>query len=158
MIEPQKTRDFGIPSGCTSCHTAGPGNPKSQAELEEFFREIAPSFREMALAPVQPSSTLWTGFALANLGNRAARLLFTLFDPQGRIINAPQIRNPQIMTLEPGKQIASVLDQFFGPAVTPKEGWLRLSHYQPNLKGFYLEGDEAGTALTGLATEGLSYP
>jgi predicted CXXCH cytochrome family protein len=158
VVEPQKTRDFGIPSGCAGCHANGPGEPKSQAELEELFREIAPSFRETALASLQAGSNLWTGFALANLGNRAARLLFTLFDPQGKIMNVPEIRNPQVVTLEPGRQVASVIDKFFGPGVTGKQGWVRLSHYQPGLKGFYLEGDEAGTELTGLTADSLSSP
>ena len=29
---------------------------------------------------------------------------------------------------------------------------MRLTHYSPGVKGFYLEGDQAGTELTGLTT------
>ena len=152
VIEPQKTREFGVPSGCVTCHTLGPGAPKTQAELEEAFREISPSFRELTLVPVAPDLARWSGFALANLGARAARLLFTLFDPEGRVFQSPEVQNPQIRTLEPGMQFAGISDTLFGTGSVGKSGWVRLTHYSPGVKGFYLEGDQAGTELTGLTT------
>lgn len=155
MIEPQKTREFGIPSGCVDCHTKGAGSPKSQAKLEEAFLEIAPSFRQSTLTAVATTTDRWTGFALANLGQKAARLLFTVFDPDGKIFKSSDIQNPKVLTLGPGKQVAYVVDEFFGGALAGQQGWVRLSHYEPNLKGFYLEGNEAGSELTGLTTEGV---
>src|SRR5207247_3215349 len=96
----------------------------------------------------------WSGFALANLGTRAARLFFTLFDPDGRIFNSENVSNPRVVMLEPGKQVASLVDEFFGGGLAGSQGWVRLSHYEPDLKGFYLQGDDAFTELTGLTAEG----
>jgi hypothetical protein len=153
MIEPQKTRDFGIASGCVDCHTHGPGSPKSQKDLEEFFLQIAPSFRQTTLMPVGEGAERWTGFALANLGGRAARLFFTLFDPDGKIFSGAGVANPRLVTLAAGRQIAYVADSFFGADISARQGWVRLSHQQPGVKGFYLDGDNAGTELTGLTVE-----
>lgn len=150
MIEPQKSYEFGIPSGCVGCHTNGPGKPKTQVELEGFFREIAPRYREVSLVPATADSTRWTGFALANVGARAARLFFTLFDPDGMIFKGGGVKNPRILTLEPGKQTAYVVDDFFSGKPAGNGGWVRLSHFEPNVKGFYLEGDVEQTELTGL--------
>jgi predicted CXXCH cytochrome family protein len=154
MIEPQQTRDFGITSGCVDCHTNGPGAPKSSKDLEEFFLEIAPSFRQSNLMPVGDGAERWTGFALANLGKRAARLLFTIFDPDGKIFPDAGVANPRLVTLGAGQQIAYTADSFFGAGAAAQRGWVRLSHFSPNLKGFYLDGDVAGTELTGLTVTG----
>jgi predicted CXXCH cytochrome family protein len=154
LIEPQKTREFGIPSGCVDCHTNGPGSPKSQKDLEAAFREISPSFRETALIPVPDGPGRWTGFALANLGQRAARLFLTLFDPSGRVFSGAGVVNPRLMSLEPGAQYAAVADDFFGGPLPNGDAWVRVSHYQPGVKGFYLDGNDAGTELTGLPVGG----
>jgi predicted CXXCH cytochrome family protein len=155
MIEPQKTREFGIPSGCVDCHAHGPGAPKGQRALEEAFRAIAPSYRESLLMPASESPGRWTGFALANLGQHAARLLFTLFDPDGKIFAGAGVTNPRVIRLDPGRQYAEIAENFFGP-LPPSDGWVRLSHYEPGVKGFYLDGNDAGTELTGLAAGGAA--
>jgi hypothetical protein len=97
----------------------------------------------------------YTGFALANWGATPADVLFTTFDSDGRITEAPEeIKNPRMITIGPEAQIAKLGSQIFGLDLSdPRQGWIQADVTSSEVSGFFLHGDIAQTKLDGAVAD-----
>ncbi len=110
---------------------------------------------EIVFPYFQGNNQRYTGIALANFGAAPADILFTAIGNDGLQVHEPSaMLNPRIMTIGPGAQIALLAEQIFGLSFSdPRNGWIRAESATSSVRGFFLDGDQAQTFLTGAVAD-----
>jgi len=103
----------------------------------------------------QGSDRQYTGFALANWGSTPADVLFRTFDNDGNTTSTPEgIKNPRMITIGPGSQIAMLGSQIYGLSLSdPRNGWVQAEITSSQVNGFFLAGDIVQTMLDGAVAD-----
>jgi hypothetical protein len=96
------------------------------------------------------SEDAYTGVALTNPLNYRVRATLTAYDAAGRQITGENITNPVQVDLARKGQYARLASEIFGSDFNASSnGMIRVVGRSPNLRGFYLTGDNSGPKLDG---------
>jgi hypothetical protein len=96
------------------------------------------------------SENTYTGVALTNPLNYRVRATLTAYDADGNVITGKNITNPVQVDLARKGQYAMLASQIFGDDFNASSnGTIRVVGHSPNLRGFYLIGDNSGPKLDG---------
>ncbi len=90
----------------------------------------------------------FTGVALANLDTTDARLMFTAFNPNGKLTTGSGVTNPARRDLIRGGQLPIVDTQIFGSSSGPV-GWMKVDSTVSKLSSFFMTFDSKLKVLDG---------
>jgi hypothetical protein len=98
----------------------------------------------------EKSEEAYTGIALTNPLNYRVRATLTAYDATGKTITGENITNPVQVDLARQGQYARLASEIFGDGFnSSSNGMIRVVGRSPNLRGFYLIGDNSGPKLDG---------
>jgi hypothetical protein len=161
-------------SATMSGSAAGSGSIQFQAELvpiglatptQEFPSTDIPRYAERLLPDEidlvsgttelffpfrSKSEDTYTGVALTNPLNYRVRATLTAYDAAGNVITGKDVTNPVQVDLSRRGQYAKLASEIFGDDFNASSnGMIRVVGQSPNLRGFYLIGDNSGPKLDG---------
>jgi Cohesin domain/Purple acid Phosphatase, N-terminal domain len=90
----------------------------------------------------------FTGLALANLDTFTASLMFTAFNPDGKLTSGAGVTNPARRNLTSGGQLPIVDTQIFGTSAGPV-GWMKVDSTASKISSFFMAFDSNLTVLDG---------
>lgn len=91
-----------------------------------------------------------TGIAFVNPNAQAAQVRLTAYGTDGNLISGPGVQNPVDVEIPPRRQLAKLLDQFFGGSFpTDQAGWMLASSTADGVTGFFLHLNTTITLFDG---------
>ena len=91
----------------------------------------------------------FTGLAVVNSGDAAARLTFAAYDSGGNLAGLGWLNNPLDLPLPAKAQLARLLTELFGPAFHTDGGWVQVSSDQAGVQAFFMSFDLPVETLDG---------
>ena len=141
-----------VPIGLATPTTEFPSTdiPRYAERLLPDEIELVSGTTELFFPFRSESEDTYTGVALTNPLNYRVRATLTAYDADGKAISGGNITNPVQVELARKGQYAKLASQIFGDAFNvSSNGMIRVVGRSPNLRGFYLTGDNSGPKLDG---------